>query len=214
MKKKLFRPDIYFIWLKTVIHQAFSIPKSETLILWLSQILPSISLSTGLYASIRTFPDPRMFNSTKEYENWYRSSETIVGYFPYALHVLNKKWPLKKVFQFLCKTIYNNYFIFRSIILISWDLHRSVSLFSALLWTFTINRLAYLYTPKNFVNLSGRINQEFLICLISILVHSIIVFHTNSQCFSFSAFIILGIGIGISTIVFICEFFSKKWGFK
>ena len=31
------------------------------------------------------------------YKYWYRSSETIGGFNPYKVHLLNKKWPLKKV---------------------------------------------------------------------------------------------------------------------
>ena len=32
-----------------------------------------------------------------DYKYWYRSSETIGGFNPYKVHLLNKKWPLKKV---------------------------------------------------------------------------------------------------------------------
>ena len=51
--------------------------------------------STGLYADIQTFPV--WFNSTTEWDYWYKSTETIAGDFPYTLHLKNKKWPLKKV---------------------------------------------------------------------------------------------------------------------
>ena len=44
-------------------------------------------VSTGLYAQIGGFA----------YENWYKSSETIGGFNAYAVHLLNKKWPLRKV---------------------------------------------------------------------------------------------------------------------
>ena len=50
--------------------------------------------STGLFADIRTFP---WVYSTEEYKDWYKSSETIAGDNPYAGHLANKKWPLKKV---------------------------------------------------------------------------------------------------------------------
>ena len=51
--------------------------------------------STGLYADIDRVP--WIFNSTEEYKDWYRSSETIAGNNPYPGHLANKKWPLKKV---------------------------------------------------------------------------------------------------------------------
>ena len=50
--------------------------------------------STGLFADIGAFP---WSVPEEEYKDWYRSSETIAGDFPYALHLSNKKWPLKKV---------------------------------------------------------------------------------------------------------------------
>ena len=49
--------------------------------------------STGLFASIGSFPW-----IAEEDKNWYRSSEAIGGFYPYLLHLTNKKWPLKKVF--------------------------------------------------------------------------------------------------------------------
>ncbi len=53
--------------------------------------------STGMYADIGT--TPWMFNSTEEYKDWYRSTETIAGDNPYQVHLSNKKWPLKKVYS-------------------------------------------------------------------------------------------------------------------
>ena len=50
--------------------------------------------STGLFAEIGTLP--WWFNSTEEFKDWYRSSETI-GDNPYQINLVNKKWPLKKV---------------------------------------------------------------------------------------------------------------------
>ena len=50
-------------------------------------------ISTGMYAQLGTFP----YASIKEYNDWYRSIETISGTFPYQVHLSNKKWPLKKV---------------------------------------------------------------------------------------------------------------------
>ena len=55
-------------------------------------------LSTGMFARIGN--RPWVFNSTnatEEFKLWYRSSETISGHYPYAIHLTNKKWPLKKV---------------------------------------------------------------------------------------------------------------------
>ena len=51
--------------------------------------------STGLYADIQNLP--YWFNSSDEFDYWYKSTETIAGDFPYTLHIKNKKWPLKKV---------------------------------------------------------------------------------------------------------------------
>ena len=53
-------------------------------------------ISTGLFAEIGT--EPWCFNDcSKEFKDWYRSSETILGMYPYQIHLTNKKWPLKKV---------------------------------------------------------------------------------------------------------------------
>ena len=52
--------------------------------------------STGMYASIGTIPDGWAVPE-EEYKEWYRSTERISGYFPYQVHLSNKKWPLKKV---------------------------------------------------------------------------------------------------------------------
>ena len=52
-------------------------------------------ISTGLFACIGS--EPAWFISTDEYKDWYRSSETIAGDYPYQIHLTNKKWPLKKV---------------------------------------------------------------------------------------------------------------------
>ena len=52
--------------------------------------------STGLYADIQNLP--LYFNSTNEWNYWYKSSEEVLaGDLPYQLHLKNKKWPLKKV---------------------------------------------------------------------------------------------------------------------
>ena len=53
-------------------------------------------ISTGLYAEIRTVPSC-FYDCTKEFKDWYRSSDTISGKYPYEVHLSNKKWPLKKV---------------------------------------------------------------------------------------------------------------------
>ena len=49
--------------------------------------------SSGLFADIERGPA----TSEYEYKYWYKSSETIVGDNPYQVHLINKKWPLKKV---------------------------------------------------------------------------------------------------------------------
>ena len=55
-------------------------------------------IPTGLYAEIDREPWCFDYNNCKEeYKNWYRSSETISGFYPYSVHLSNKKWPLKKV---------------------------------------------------------------------------------------------------------------------
>ena len=51
--------------------------------------------STGLYADVGSLP--LWFNSSNEFDYWYKSSETIAGDNPFTLHLKNKKWPLKKV---------------------------------------------------------------------------------------------------------------------
>ena len=52
-------------------------------------------ISTGLFADIGN--KPWWFNSTEEFDDWYRSSQTIAGDNPYVGHLENRKWPLKKV---------------------------------------------------------------------------------------------------------------------
>ena len=49
--------------------------------------------STGMFADIGTLP----YVWPEEYEDWYRSTETIRGDYQYEVHLTNKKWPLKKV---------------------------------------------------------------------------------------------------------------------
>ena len=50
-------------------------------------------ISTGMYAEIGTLP----WAYEEDYDEWYRSTETIKGIDPYAVHLSNKKWPLIKV---------------------------------------------------------------------------------------------------------------------
>ena len=52
--------------------------------------------STGMYASIGTVP-PFWIVPEEDFKDWYRSTETIAGDFPFSVHLSNKKWPLKKV---------------------------------------------------------------------------------------------------------------------
>ena len=54
-------------------------------------------ISTGSYANLGA--SPWCFEDcTKEFRDWYRSSDTIsIGNFQYSEHLTNKKWPLKKV---------------------------------------------------------------------------------------------------------------------
>ena len=40
---------------------------------------------------------PEIVDSDEERYGWYRSSEMIPGTYPFMVHLLNKKWPLKKV---------------------------------------------------------------------------------------------------------------------
>ena len=55
-------------------------------------------ISTGLFANIENSPWCfNLYNCTEEFKDWYRSSETIAGDYPYQIHLTNKKWPLKKV---------------------------------------------------------------------------------------------------------------------
>ena len=52
--------------------------------------------STGLYADIGNIPS---IYFVKKHKNWYRSSEIVAGHVDngYGVHLINKKWPLKKV---------------------------------------------------------------------------------------------------------------------
>ena len=50
-------------------------------------------ISTGMFADIGTIP----WVYEEEFKDWYRSSKTLAGDHPYAGHLANKKWPLKKV---------------------------------------------------------------------------------------------------------------------
>ena len=50
-------------------------------------------ISTGIYAQMGTVP----WTYEKNYNNFYRSTEAILGDHPYQVHLSNKKWPLKKV---------------------------------------------------------------------------------------------------------------------
>ena len=52
--------------------------------------------STGKFAQVGSEPASWVVPE-EEYKNWYRSSEAIGGFNPYSGHLLNKKWPLKKV---------------------------------------------------------------------------------------------------------------------
>ena len=51
--------------------------------------------STGLFTVMGSYPGWPI--DEKEYIYWFRSSETIGGNFPFGVHLLNKKWPLKEV---------------------------------------------------------------------------------------------------------------------
>ena len=53
-------------------------------------------ISTGLFAD--TGSEPVCFNDcTEEFKDWYKSSETVPGDYPFSVHLSIKKWPLKKV---------------------------------------------------------------------------------------------------------------------
>ena len=53
-------------------------------------------ISTGKFADINNYPD-HWYVPEEEYKTWYKSSEAIGGLNPYAGHLSNKKWPMKKV---------------------------------------------------------------------------------------------------------------------
>ena len=61
--------------------------------------------STGTFSMFGTLPPVNYENIKTQrdldrvYEKWYRSTETIAGNYPYQIHLLNKKWPLKNVIQ-------------------------------------------------------------------------------------------------------------------
>ena len=50
--------------------------------------------TTGKYADIGS--EPLLVNDTK-YTDWYRSTDILQGDYNYVGHLLNKKWPLRKV---------------------------------------------------------------------------------------------------------------------
>ena len=80
--------------------------------------------STGMYADIGIRPWIFNFDNPEEdFKNWYRSTETISGKFPYPVHLTNKKWPLKKVLLslFVIVKIIFLLFTFRNMILIFSD---------------------------------------------------------------------------------------------
>ena len=82
-------------------------------------------ISTGLYADIGNIPT-RYFVKEAEHKKWYRSSEIVAGNGDtgYGVHLINKKWPLKKVLSICIKNYNVEHFTFRNIILISLDSHR------------------------------------------------------------------------------------------
>ena len=60
--------------------------------------------STGTFSMFGTLPWVTNTENIKThrdldkyYEKWYRSTETVAGHFPYQVHLLNKKWPLRNV---------------------------------------------------------------------------------------------------------------------
>ena len=55
-------------------------------------------ISTGKFAILRPEP-PGWVVAEEDYKNWYKSSEKIRGFNPYVGHLVNKKWPLKKVYH-------------------------------------------------------------------------------------------------------------------
>ena len=52
--------------------------------------------STGMFADLGTIPATWLV-SEEEFKDWYRSSERMEGTNQFAGHLVNKKWPLKKV---------------------------------------------------------------------------------------------------------------------
>ena len=70
--------------------------------------------STGKFAILGDVPDPSV--PAEEYNNWYRSTDAVVGlYPPYNFHLTNKKWPLKKVLKIRCINEHNLKFTFLEI---------------------------------------------------------------------------------------------------
>ena len=63
--------------------------------------------STGMCAFMGTYPP--WIVPEEEFKDWYRSTETISGHFPFSLHLTNKKWPLKKVLDnVICQTNFDS----------------------------------------------------------------------------------------------------------
>ena len=70
--------------------------------------------STGLFAQIGTIPEDV---PEEEFKDWYRSFETIAGLYQYQIHLINKKWPLKKVLRSCINKIDLCHVTFRNIII-------------------------------------------------------------------------------------------------
>lgn len=64
--------------------------------------------ATGMFSQIGNVPAFGV--EEKNYTDWYRSTDRLPGLYPYGVHLLNKKWPLKKVFFHSKKTIHNFFF--------------------------------------------------------------------------------------------------------
>ena len=117
------------------------------------------TISTGQYAFIGRIPGTLYAN---EFRQWYRSRYLIPGMNPNLVHLLNKKWPLKKVcwktsFCFCRHVIYIRFFYFQKYSLNMLRYTQVRLLFQGLAPTPTLNVLTYKRACKNVRGLSKNL---------------------------------------------------------
>ena len=105
--------------------------------------------TTGMFAQMGHVPYTLVVPE-EEHKNWYKSMESVPGLNPYGVNLSNKKWPLKKVFLYCAYQVKTCFYFQKYDINILRFTQVSMSLFSALLLTFSIEKQAglLLYTKE------------------------------------------------------------------